>query len=217
MRACACRPCPASRFRPQRWGSRCASAPGAGGVSRTLSGRRSRRAVTSNPVWRYAARRSHGAQRLVVTQVGALRKPRVHLQLEVELVGKTRPRLEKLFSIKSCSRSTTPLAYGSAGSQKYQSTRSCPQNAASSCVGATLAGVQPGLVIPDQQLSKRAQRREDQRASTGARVVPTPECGLCSGGEGFEPSWTPRSPRCARSTLSGPCLLSSSDGSRSVP
>jgi hypothetical protein len=42
--------------------------------------------------------------------------------------------------------------------------------------GATLAGVQPGLAIPDQQLRKRSQRREDQRASTGARVVPTPDC-----------------------------------------
>jgi hypothetical protein len=83
--------------------------------------------------------------------------------------------------------------------------------------GATLAAVQPGLAIPDQQLRKRAQGREDQRASTGALVVPTPDCGLCSGGEGFEPSWTARSPRCAWSTLSGACLLSSSDGRRSVP
>jgi hypothetical protein len=60
-------------------------------------------------------------------------------------------------------------------------------------------------------------------SSSGANVVgasaETPPFmgeGLCSGGEGFEPSSTARSPRCARSTLSGPCLLSSSDGRRSV-
>ena len=37
--------------------------------------------------------------------------------------------------MKSCKRSTTPLACGSAGSQNCQSTLSWPQNAAKSSLG----------------------------------------------------------------------------------
>jgi hypothetical protein len=77
------------------------------------------------------------------------------------------------------------LACGSAGSQKRQSTRSCPQNG-ELVAGAPAVAVDASLTIPDQQLRQRAQRpqtatdpgeqigrllAEDQGASTGARVA----------------------------------------------
>ena len=61
-------------------------------------------------------------------------------------------------SMKSCRRSTTPLACGSRASQKCQSTRSCPQNAGEVVGRPAAGGVQAGLAIPDQRLRKRTQR-----------------------------------------------------------
>ena len=98
--------------------------------------------------------------------------------------AKQRPG-SKLRSRKSCSRSTTPLACGSRGSQKNQPTRSAPQKAANSIGRAPAARVKASLAIPDQGLRQRSKRPqaaadpeqqvrdllgEDQRAGARARV-----------------------------------------------
>ena len=89
-------------------------------------------------------------------------------------------------SMKSCRRSTPPLACGSRGAQKCQPTASCPQKRGERLGRAPAAGVQAGLAVPDQRLRQRAERPqaapdaeqqlrrllgEDQRAGAGARVA----------------------------------------------
>jgi hypothetical protein len=167
MRASACRPCPASRFRAQRSGSRKPQEP------------------------TDACRR----ERLSLRAVRTTRR----VQLDVELVGRCATGLEgPLDEVLQALDDALGLRVRRLAKVPVDTQLSAERRVF--LRGATLAGVQPGLVIPDQPLRKRAQRREDQRASTGARVVPTPDCGLSSGGRD-----------------SGPCLLSSSDGRRSVP
>ena len=74
----------------------------------------------------------------------------------------------KFVSIYSCSRSTAPFACGSPGSQKCQSTGSCPQNAGIASRRAPAAGVQRALAVPDQ-LSGSAPSDHKQRAMPHSR------------------------------------------------
>jgi hypothetical protein len=155
-----------------------------------------------HPVWRYAAGRSDGSAAACGDAGWRAAKT------TCPFAAGSRARWRKPAPARSSSRSSPAGARPRPWPAAPPARRSTNRRAAARRTPRIPAWGdprcrEPGLAIPDQQLRKRAQRREDQRASTGARVVPTPDCGLCSGGEGFEPSWTARSARCARSTLSG--------------
>jgi hypothetical protein len=173
MRASACRPCPASRFRAQRSGSRTPQEP------------------------TDACRR----ERLSLRAVRTTRR----VQLDVELVGRCATGLKG-------PRDEVLQALDDALGLRVRRLAEVPVDAQLSAErrvflpGATLAGVQPGLVIPDQQLRKRAQRREDQR-----RIA------ACVRRGGIRTRGRLEARAAPVRTLSGPCRLSSSDGRRSVP
>ena len=93
----------------------------------------------------------------------------------------------KLRSMKSCRRSTTPLACGSAGAQNCQSTLQLPAERGELLARAAAVAVDAGLAVPDQRLGQRAQGpqtardprqqvrrlfREDQRAGASPSVAP---------------------------------------------
>ena len=74
--------------------------------------------------------------------------------------------------MKSCSRSTTPLACGSAGAQNCQSTLSWPQNAANSSLGRP---PWPWMPAWRSQTSVSGSAPSDHRQ----RAIPASRSGVC--------------------------------------
>ncbi len=74
--------------------------------------------------------------------------------------------------MKSCRRSTPPLACASRGSQKCQSTRSAPQNAANSTVGRPAVACSPDW---RSQTSVWGSAPSDHRQ----RQMPNSRSGVC--------------------------------------
>ena len=77
-----------------------------------------------------ASRSTGRARSVLCVRALAFSNHAVELQLEVEMVREPPARLEVASPGTPAAARRTPFACGSAGSQKYQSTGSCPQNAA---------------------------------------------------------------------------------------
>lgn len=112
-----------------------------------------------------------GAERGLSSVRLAAPGPPIELELEIKLVREAPPRLEDR-SMKSCRRSTPPLACGSRGSQKCQSTFSAPQKPANSVVGRPAEACSPDW---RSQTSVSGSAPNDHKQ----RRIPNSSSGVC--------------------------------------